>query len=135
MKDIVKVNSKALKALICNIFCSSEQMLVFKGVHSIRKQIEDTWSTSFPVLYCRMKKFVWPRYIVCVVSTSKQAWVAQAPCSCKRYNCSTMNSISLNQNCCLDKLLQSQNTPSHVSEFKTLFLLSVSKQIQQISGN
>lgn len=71
MKDIVKVNCKALKALIFNIFCSSEQMLVFKGVHSIRKQIEDTWSTSFPVLSCRMKWFVWPRYIVCVISTSK----------------------------------------------------------------
>lgn len=55
MKDNVKVSCKALKVLVCNTFCSSEQMLVFKGVHSIEKQIEDTWSTSFPVPNCRMK--------------------------------------------------------------------------------
>lgn len=55
VKDNVKVNCKALKALVCNIFCSSKQMLVFKGAHSIEKQIEHTWSTSFPVLNCRMK--------------------------------------------------------------------------------
>ena len=46
----------ALKVfVVCSIFCSLEQPLVFKGVCSIEKQIEDSLSTSFPVLNCRIR--------------------------------------------------------------------------------
>lgn len=58
-------------------------------------------------MYCLLK-----RYTVCLISTSKRAYLPQTPCSCKRYCWCTMNFISVNQKlCAMDKLLQSKNTP------------------------
>lgn len=95
----------ALKVfVVCNMFCSSEQLLVFKGVCSIKKQIEDSLSTSFPVPNCRIRYFMYcmlKKYTIYLISTSKRDCLPQVPCSCRRYCWYIMNFISFYQNCLL----------------------------------